>query len=269
MTCEETQELITALVDGELLDPELGSLKSHLEGCARCRLSLEAERGLKQSIHDSAMRMRAPGKLRNRILTDRSIFPANRRAVGWRDYLPSMGHFARPALIAAIFLAIVLPAFFFFRAGEGPVAVTALESYDRFRKGALSVQRTANPDEIVEQLTRAVGGNFHPMGYDLTAMHLQPVAGFVQEVQGRKILVAVYQGQGGTLFCYTFFGSEEDAPGNAARFYDTTKSMNFFAFSRGGLNAVLHREGELICILASEMPMEELLTLAKSKAKSS
>jgi hypothetical protein len=45
--------------------------------------------------------------------------------------------------------------------------------------------------------------------------------------------------------------------------------MNFYAFSRGGVNAVLHREGEIICILASAMPMDELLALAKSKAKPS
>jgi hypothetical protein len=180
-----------------------------------------------------------------------------------------MQHLARPALAAAVLLSIVLPAFFFFKAAKEPVATIALESYDLFRKGALSVHRTENPNEVVEQLTRAVGGHFHPMGYDLAAMQLQPVAGFVQEIQGRKILVAIYQGQGGTLFCYTFFGSEEDAPGNSARFYDTAKKINFYAFSRGGLNAVLHREGEIICILASEMPMDDLLALARSKARSS
>jgi mycothiol system anti-sigma-R factor len=268
MTCEETQELITALVDGELLDSERGSLESHLQECARCRFAVEEEQLVKQTIRNSAERIRAPGELRDKILSDRRIFPEKSRT-GWRDRLWPMPKLARPALAAAVILAIALPTVFFFRGSREPVAVTALESYDLFRKGTLSVHRAENPGQIVEQLTRAVGGHFHPMGYDLTAMNLQPVAGFVQEIQGRKILVAVYQGQGGTLFCYTFFGSEEDAPGNAARFYDTTKKMNFYAFSRGGLNAVLHREGDIICILASEMPMEELLTLAKSKARSS
>jgi hypothetical protein len=45
--------------------------------------------------------------------------------------------------------------------------------------------------------------------------------------------------------------------------------MNFYAFSRGNVNAVFHREGEVICILASEMPMDALLALARSKAKPS
>ena len=40
-------------------------------------------------------------------------------------------------------------------------------------------------------------------------------------------------------------------------------------FRSAGINAVLDREGDVICILASEMPMDELLALARSKAKPS
>jgi hypothetical protein len=40
------------------------------------------------------------------------------------------------------------------------------------------------------------------------------------------------------------------------------------AFSRGAVNAVLHREGGVICILAAEMHMEDLLALTRSKARS-
>jgi anti-sigma factor (TIGR02949 family) len=270
MTCDEAQELITALVDGELADPELGSLTFHLEGCSRCRFSLEAERRLKQAIRGSAMRIDAPGNLRDKILLDQRNFTGkNRPARDWQRYLLPIYHFARPALAAAVLLVIVIPTFFFFRASGEPIAAAALESYDLFQRGVLSPQRTENPNEVVEQLTRAVGSHFHPMGYDFTAMHLQPVAGFVREIQGRKILVAIYQGQGGTLFCYTFFGSETDAPPDAAKFFDPVKKMSFYAFSRGNLNAVLHREGEIICILAAEMPMEKLLALAKSKANPS
>ena len=69
--------------------------------------------------------------------------------------------------------------------------------------------------------------------------------------------------------CYTFLGSEGDAPANAARFFDQDKKMNFYAFSRAGINAVLHREGDVICILASEMPMDELLALAREKSRRS
>ena len=43
--------------------------------------------------------------------------------------------------------------------------------------------------------------------------------------------------------------------------------MSFYTFLRSGVNAVLHREGEVICILVSEMSVDDLLALTKSKAR--
>ena len=270
MTCAEAQELITALIDQELGQAERSSLEEHLSECPGCRRAFEEESALKQKIREASRRINAPAPLRNRILSDPRIFPEkNRSARRWGDYLRPMPALLRPILAFALLLAIALPAFYFFKPRSEPIALSALETYDRFLSGERPVHRTENTDEIVGQLTRAVGGHFHPMGYDLTAMNLRPVAGLVREINGRKILVAIYQGQGGTLFCYTFLGSEKDAPANAARFFEAAKKMNFYAFSHGRVNAVLHREGEVICILASEMPMEELLALAKSKANPS
>ena len=270
MKCDEAQELITALVDQELRDPERSSLEVHLTECARCRWAREEERALKQAIRRAGQGILAPDELRDRILSNPRIFPAkSRSARRWRDYIWPMPHMLRPALAIALILAFALPTLYWFKERSEPIAVAALETYDLFLRGELPVQRAENSNEIEAQLTSAVGGRFHPMGYDLTAMNLRPVAGFVREIDGRKVLVAIYQGQGGTLFCYTFSGSEKDAPPNAARFFDAAKKINFYAFSRDSVNAVFHREGEVICILASEMPMDELLALAKSKAKPS
>ena len=268
MTCEEAQELITALADGELLDPERIPLESHLRECPRCQFAAARERLLKQAIRGCAERMCAPAALRDKILSDRRIFPKKSRTC-WRDYILPMPRLAGPAFAAGLLLAMALPAYFLLKPTSEPIAAAALETYDLYARSELSVSQAENPDEIIEQLTRAVGGQFHPMGYDLSAMRLRPVAGWVREIQGRKILVTVYQGPGGILLCYTFLGSEDDAPPNSARFFDAAKKINFYAFSRGGVNAVFHREGDVICILASEMPMDELLALAKAKAKTS
>lgn len=268
MTCGEAQELITALIDQELRDAERSSLETHLKECARCRFALEEERALKQAIREAGDRIRAPAELRSKILSDRRVFPETKRSPRrWQDYIWPMPHVLGPALAVALLLAIALPAFVFLQSRSQPMAVAALETYDLFLRGELPVHRAETAEEIVAQLTRTVGGDFHPMGYNLTAMDLRPVAGLVREIDGRKVLVVIYQGKGGTLFCYTFLGSEKDAPPNAARFVDAAKKMNFYAFSHSGVNAVLHREGEVICILASKMSMEELLALAQSKAK--
>jgi Putative zinc-finger len=272
MKCEEARELITALVDQELLDPERPLLEMHLKECARCRFALEEERRLKTEIRAAADHLRAPAQLRNRILTDPRLFREKSQSTrGWRDYIWPRSFTLRPALIVTLLLVFSLSSLYLFNVNrtKQPIAVAALETYGLFLSNELPVSRANGAAKIKEQLIRAVGGSFEPMGYDFSAMNLEPVAGAIREIQGRKILVAIYQGQGGTLFCYTFVGSEADAPQAAARFFDADKKINFYAFSRGGMNAVLHREGDVICILASEMPMEELLALARSKARPS
>jgi hypothetical protein len=265
MTCDEAQELITGLVDQELRDPEVSLLETHLNECARCRLVLAEERALKTKIRAIGDTVRAPARLRNRILSDQRIFPkAIRSRTSPLQSLWPTSHVPGRALLAAVVLIVACTIFFRGDYMTRPVALAALDTYESFINGGLPVIKAQHAEEINEQLIRAVDGKFHPMGYDLGAMNLQPVAGAVREIRGRKILVAIYQGPGGSLLCYTFLGTETDTPPNAARFFDSTKKINFYAFSRGGVNAVLHREKDVICILASEMPMEKLLGLAKS-----
>jgi Putative zinc-finger len=270
MTCEEAQELITALTDRQLRDRDRVLLDMHLKECAPCRLVFEQEQALKRAVRAAGDALQAPARLRDRILSDSRIFPdKTRTAWAWQDYLWPQSYLVRPALVVVLLLIITVPILYRMDYRSQPVALAALETYDLFARGELPVHRQHSADEIVGELTRAVGGHFHPMGYDLTAMNLRPVAGLVREIEGHKILVAIYQGPGGSLFCYTFLGSEKDAPPGAARFFDSEKKMNFYAFSHGKVNAVLHREDDIICILASEMPMEELLALARSKARPS
>jgi anti-sigma factor (TIGR02949 family) len=268
MNCDEAQESITALVDQELDHAERSVLESHMGECSGCRLAFEEELALKRSIRQTGERMHAPARLRSRILSDRRIFPEKRRSARqWLETLWPRSPIYQTGLALAFLVLLILPTYYLSNRVSQPVGLAAIETYDSFRRGDLPFDRTSNSDEIVRRLTQAVDGRFHPMGYDLSAMNMRPVAGVVREIDGRKILVAIYQGEGGSLLCYTFLGSEGDALPNAARFFDPDKKMNFYAFSRAGINAVLHREGDVICILASEMPMDNLLALARSKAK--
>lgn len=270
MNCAQAQELSTALVDNELDQGERSALEAHLNECSGCRLAFEEELDLKRKIRQAGERMHAPALLRNRILSDRRIFPEKRRSARqWLKTLWPASPVYQTALALAVLVLLLLPTYYLSNRISQTVALAAFETYDSFRRGELPVERTQNSGEIVGRLTRAVDGRFHPMGYDLSAMNMRPVAGVVREIDGRKILVAIYQGEGGSLLCYTFLGSEADAPPNSARFFDPDKKMNFYAFSRAGINAVLHREGDVICILASEMPMDELLALAREKSRRS
>jgi hypothetical protein len=69
-----------------------------------------------------------------------------------------------------------------------------------------------------------------------------------------------------SVTCFTFLGTEEDAPKDASVIFDHGRNINFYTFSRNGYNAVLHRIDNVICILVSKMPTKELLDLARVKA---
>jgi hypothetical protein len=270
MNCAQAQELITALVDNELDPGVRPALEAHIDECSGCRLGFEEELALKRKVRVAGERMHAPAQLRSRILSDRRIFPEKRRSARqWLKDLWPASPVYRTAIALSFLILLILPTYYLSNRVSPPVGLAAIETYDSFRRGDLPFDRTSNSDEIVGRLTQAVDGRFHPMGYDLSAMNMIPVAGVVRQIDGRKILVAIYQGEGGSLLCYTFLGSEGDAPPNAAKFFDPDKKTNFYAFSRAGINAVLHREGDVICILASEMPMDELLALAREKSRPS
>lgn len=270
MNCEEAQELITALVDKELSDQEQTSIESHLKNCPRCRFIYEQEQGLKREIRAVGARLRAPAELRSKILSDQRIFPATPGSPGiWMERIWSVWPLPRPALALTLVVVLILPLLYFMQPPREPISLAALQIQQKIIGGEVSLRKVGTQDELRNWLIRAVDGQFAPMEYDLSSMNVQPAGGVVQEINGRKMLVTVYTGNDLSVTCFTFLGTEKDAPENATVFSDPGKKIKFYTFSRDGFNAVLHREGNVICILVSKMPMEGLLAVVRAKAQPS
>lgn len=265
MTCAEAQELITALADREIAPADRSEVEGHLKECARCRQVFDQERLIKSAARSAASRVNAPTELRNKILSDRRIFPETRQA-GWRDLLWPPRPTWHPAFVLSLLVLLALPVLFLLEAKRQPISLAVVDTHEKITQGRVAFIRAASEQEVLEKLTRAVAGRFSPMGYDLSMIRLRAVGGTTREMQGRKILVAVYEGEGPTLTCYTFLGRDEDAPQGAQVTVDTEKKILFYSYSVGELNAVLHREGKITCILVSKMPMADLLALARAKA---
>ena len=94
---------------------------------------------------------------------------------------------------------------------------------------------------------------------------LRPVAGFVKKIGDREVLVTVYEGDGPTITCYTFLGTETDAPKSAELFRDNEMRVNFFIFSQDNLSGVMHQEGEVICILIAKLAPADIINLLRGK----
>ena len=268
MRCQDAQELITGLVDNELSSEERLSIDGHLKECPKCALIYEHERVLKRHIHSAGVSVGVPVDLRAKILAAASEnFPgaaANEgplRVFGWLA-MPSL----KAAFVGAALVTLVVALFYFWLPRQN-VSLSALETHQKILAGRIIIARADNRAELVQMMIQAVAGKFAPMGYDLSMMKLRPVGGLVQEIGDRKLLVSSYQGGGPAITCFTFLGTDKDAPPDAEVFFDAEKKMNFYAFFRDGVNAVLHREGEVICILVSKMPMPDLLAIAREKAR--
>ena len=270
MKCEEAQEFITALVDKQVSDEERSLIESHLKDCQSCQFSFEQERALKREISAAGARLHAPAELRRKILSDLRIFPGPERSSGsWTERIFPAWLFARPALALALAVVLIPPILYFMRSPSEPISLAALEIQKKIIGGEISVQKTSNLDELRKWQIRAVDGEFAPMEYDLSSMNMLPAGGVVEEINGRKMLVTVYAGNGLSVTCFTFLGTEEDAPKIASVFFDREKKMKFYSFSKDGFNAVLHREGSIICILVSNMSGDQLLAMVRAKVQPS
>ena len=142
----------------------------------------------------------------------------------------------------------------------------AIETHRDLLSGKTALVRYDDPNRLRQELARAVGGRFATIAIDLSMMKLYPVSGFVQKIGDREVLVTVYQGAGPAITCFTFLGSEADAPERAESFYDADMKLNFYSFSQDGINAVLHGQGNIICILVAKMSPADILALLRGKS---
>ena len=266
MLCDDAQELITALIDGELAADEQLAIEAHLKICETCRGAFTAERRLKQQIKLAGGDVVAPALLRQAIQARVAGQRARAGAASGRGVWRWLGGFGWRPVFAAAILILTLAGLIYTRWPEENIGVAALETHASILGGKMLLAPADNPNALRDQLARAVGGRFRPVALDLSMMKLYPISGFVQRIGDRDVLVTVYQGDGPAVTCFTFLGSEADAPAGSERFYDADMQVNFFSFTSGDLNGLLHRQAGVICVLVSKMPAADLLALIRGKS---
>ena len=212
--------------------------------------------------------MSAPSDLRAKILSDHRILPQTTEpSRGWKGFSWAPDIITRPAFVLPVLMVLLVPIFYVIWPTGQPIPLAALEAHAKITSGDLSFVRAENPAEIKNELYRATGSKFTPMGYDLSPVGLKAVGSAVREVSDREVLIVVYEGTGPSVSCFTFLGTEKDAPSKARLYFDPEKKINFYTFSNGGINGVMHRVGERICLLISKRPIHELLDIARSVSK--
>ena len=265
MNCEQAQEWITALIDSQLSEAERRAVEGHLAGCRQCRQIYELERQIKQQVRLASAAVTAPAALR-RMIDESMHRPRSWRRFNERIKALLAVPWTRPALAVALLLVVLYP-FIFRGAAERGIALATLTTHAEIEAGGKILERAGDPAELKRKLVQAVGGRFAPMGFDLSVLKLHPISGFVEKIAGCQVIVTVYRGEGPDVTCFTFLGGESDVPPGAERSFDEAKRITFYSFTQGDLHAVMHREGEVICIMVSKMPAAQLLALMRDRAR--
>jgi anti-sigma factor RsiW len=267
MHCDEAQELITGLVDDELTAIEKAAVKEHLAECHDCTAQFEREVALKRDIRLAAQAIAVPQDLREKIASREGKLGSDRwptRVISSaREWLATAR--LRPIYGFAV-VALVVAAWLFQLRPRDDIPTRTLAIHESLVSGKTALVRVNDAAQLRKELTRAVNSRFEPISLNLAKFKLHPVAGFATKIANRDVLVTVYEGDGSTVTCFTFLGAEADAPEGSERFYDPDKRISFYGFSRGGVNGVMHREGDdVICILVSKISPAELLGVARGK----
>ena len=265
MRCDEAQELITGLVDDELTVTERVATEEHLAECHDCRAQFERETALKREVRLAASAIVVPQALREKLESHVVQARSDMHVPKSSSVLERLaGPRVRPiyALAAAVLLVVAI--LFQFQADED-IATRASAIHQSVVSGKASLARINDVTQLRNQLSAAVNHRFAPIALDLSVIKLYPVAGFVEKIGDRDMLITVYEGEGSAITCFTFIGGEADAPQVSERFFDPDRKINFYAFSHGEVKGVMHQVGEVICILVSKMAPAELLSVARGK----
>jgi anti-sigma factor RsiW len=100
---------------------------------------------------------------------------------------------------------------------------------------------------------------------DLRMMELTLVGGRVHELEGRPSALYAYRGpEGQVVLCQMLPGTLEELP-PPDRTHEE-RGFTFQVYERDDLSAVFWLEGEVLCVLVSDLPAVELLGLAREKA---
>jgi anti-sigma factor RsiW len=225
MTCEETEILLHALIDGELDAGHAREVETHAITCARCGAQLTAYRDLRAAMPAKALRFSAPASLRARI--DRAV-PVPAAAPSRRSLLKG---FVLGGAVSGL-------------AAAGVTFVVLRQDRDDLILGeAVSAHlRSLQADHLIDvQSTdqHTVKPWFNgridlaPPVVDLTAKGFTLIGGRLDYIDGKPAAVIVYRRRGHVinLFVSQSFGLTLPAPK-----LEVVQGFNILRWTEGGLS---------------------------------
>ena len=149
-------------------------------------------------------------------------------------------------------------------AESDPWTAAVAQHFVAYRRAQLPLaMRSGDPAELEDFFSEHL--DFHPRVYDLDTMGYQIQGGEVARLNGRSSALSAYRGPGDSrLLCEMF--QRPHGRTAACVTHREHDGIAFRVYRRGALTAVYWADGDIICVLVSDIDSEALLALAFAKA---
>jgi anti-sigma factor RsiW len=260
MHCAEYEDLVAAHVDGQLTHEEHARARAHVAACADCARLLETQRALQQTLRARPLIQPTPHALRLAVMAQTTAAQGSRHG-SWLLWRPVTR--ARLAYAGALVLAIIAVALPRLRqtVPASPLLDGIVADYRAAEANRVELSlRTDDPFALRQYYHQTRAFPFTNTVADLEPLGFILQGGMVADLAGRKSTLSVYRGARGTLVCHRIsIAGVELPPGGEViggdRFY-----------TLGDVTICVHREGDVLCFLATAMPRADFVRLIAGHA---
>jgi anti-sigma factor RsiW len=242
---------IQDLLDGRLEKPVAAEVEAHLARCARCsaeRRAIESVRGSLRALPVDPLPGDALEAVRRSLATD--------TGESRRSFLL--------AAVAAVLAGVAAALGFRFWSKRDLVEAVAAD-LERYDSGELALASHIEDPPALEQWFVETGIDFRTRVFDLGMMGYRVRGGSRHRLASRDSALFVYESEGGAaLLCQMFRGRMDELPPSSETRYND--GIPFAVHRRGATTLVFWPEGEVLCVLASRAPAEDVIQLAIAKA---
>jgi anti-sigma factor RsiW len=258
MHCAEYEILVAAHADQVLAADEIASAEAHVAECERCAGLLAAQQRLAPALRKRVVNQQTPVHLRNRILAG---LEAEERGGNWLQAASQTIRkwWTRPAYQAA-FAALAATLLVVFgltlREPTTPGSMPQLlqevaANYRAVKARSVSLEVRTSDADVMRDHYRNVGVPFDNTVVDLRAKGYRLAGGSSTHLGSAPGTLTVYQSEDGPLLCQRVLAPETALPTSG----DVADGHVFYKVD--GVSIVAHKEGDVLCLMASDLPKEK------------
>lgn len=253
-------ERLGELLDQRLSPAEVAEVRGHIAVCAECRREFDWLAAGRAAALVARGHEPAPADVRALVTAalddvDRAAAPAGAprptRRVLW----------AGLAAAAALVLFVAEP----WRQATAKPVDEAQAAYVALRGGGAELERLTGDAAVLERFFNESVAGPRVRVIDLGMMGWSLEGGARRRLGAQPSALYAYRlAAGARLVCQMYQGRLADLP--AADGTRTENGFEFRVYTRAGVTLVFWQEGELVCVLAADLPAADVVALAVAKA---